>query len=134
MLKSILKYYMKNGSLFKVFLKELEGTEKYSPVEVECYQNEKLQQTIRIVCENVSYYRNVMKKLKLTPEDIKIKEDLRKLPIINKQIVQQNFKDFRNANFKGLVFKGYTSGTTGSPGMFLRDLKSINFENAFLWR
>lgn len=57
---------------------------------------------------------------------------MQKLPIIDKKSVQTNFSDFKNKNFKGLVNKGHTSGTTVTPGTFLRDLCSINFENAVI--
>lgn len=134
MIKQFIKYHLRNGKLFERYCKELKATEKYSVEELQQYQNEKLQYTIRNAYENVPFYRRVLDARKLKPSDIRTKEDLQKLPIINKKTVQDNFKNFRNKNFKGLVFKGYTSGTTGAPGTFLRDLNSINFENAAIWR
>jgi len=134
MIKDFLKYYLRNGLLFKKYLKVQEKTEKFSPLELKEYQSEKLRKTIKVAYEYVPFYRKVFKERKLTPEDIRTAEDLVKLPIIDKHIIRENFKDFRNKAFKGLVFKGYTSGTTGAPGIFLRDLNSINFENASIWR
>ncbi len=130
MLKQFVKYYLRNGKTFEKYFKELEATEKYSRVELQIYQNEKLQKVIKTAYENVPYYRRIFDERNLKPSDIKDQEDLQKLPIIDKKSVQTNFSDFKNKNFKGLVNKGHTSGTTGTPGTFLRDLCSINFENA----
>lgn len=134
MIKDFLKYYLRNGKVFQRYLQELEKTEKYSAIEIQNYQNEKLQRIIHNAYENVPYYRRVFDELNLKPSDIRTKEDLQKLPMIDKDIVRKNFNDFTNKNFKGFVFKAYTGGTTGTPGLFLRDLISINFENAILWR
>lgn len=132
--KDFSRYYLRNRRLFFKCLKELEETEKYSFQELQEYQNEKLKRIIKIAYENVPFYRKIFIEKKLTPRDIGTIEDLQKLPFIDKQKVQENFSDFRNKKFKGFVSKGYTTGTTGSPGIFLRDLFSINFENAALWR
>lgn len=134
LIKDFFQHYLRNGALFSKLLNELEETEKYSTEEIKEYQNEKLQRTINIAFEHVPFYRNIFKERKLTPQDIRTIEDLQKLPVIDKQTVRKNFPDFKNKNFKGFVFKGYTTGTTGSPGVFLRDLNSINFERAAFWR
>lgn len=132
--KDFSRYYLRNGRLFYKCLKELEETEKYSLQELQEYQNEKLRRIIKIAYENVPFYRRIFIEKKLTPRDIGTIEDLKKLPIIDKQKVRENFIDFKNKKFKRFIFKGYTTGTTGSPAVFLRDLFSINFENAALWR
>ena len=132
--KDFAKYYPRHGKLFKKFLKELEEIDRYSLEELKEYQNQRLKRTINIAFEHVPFYRNIFKERKLTPQDIRTIEDLQKLPVIDKQTVRENFEDFKNKNFKGFVFKGYTTGTTGSPGVFLRDLNSINFERAAFWR
>lgn len=132
--KDYFRHYLRNGTLFSKLLNELEETEKYSSEEIKEYQNEKLRKTITLAYNNIPFYHNVFKERGLTPRDIQTTEDLQKLPIIDKQIVQKDFDSFRNKKHKGLVFKGHTSGTTGSPGVFLRDLNSINLEQAAFWR
>ncbi|MDN3513893.1 MAG: hypothetical protein NG747_05775 [Candidatus Brocadia sp.] len=134
MIKDFFKYYLRTGLSFKKYLKELEKTERFSPAELKEYQNEKLRQTVKVAYEAVPFYKRVFQERKLTPHDIKTAEDLVKLPMIDKHIIRENFKDFRNNSFKGFVFKGLTGGTTGTPGTFFRDLHSINYENAHLWR
>lgn len=134
MIKDFLRHYLRSGKLFKRCLREAEERKKYSLSELREYQNEKLRETIKIAYKSVPFYRGIFKKYKLSPQDITKTEDLRKLPMINKEIVRKNFKDFRNRNYRGLVIKGQSSGTSGTPGVFLRDLYSINYEKAMLWR
>jgi len=134
MIKNALKYYMRNGKLYNQYSAELKKTESYSSIELEHYQNEKLQNIIHSAYENVKFYRNAFDDRKLKPSDIKTKEDLKKLPIIEKDMVQSNINNFLNQGKKKYLFKSLTGGTTGTPGVFFRDIDSINFENAALWR
>jgi len=130
LVKDFGKYYLRNGRLFDKYLEELEGAEKYSSSELKQYQEEKLKRIINIAYEHVPFYRKMFQERKLGPRDIQTIEDLKKLPIIDKGTVRAHFKELRNNNHKGIISKGHTSGTTGTPGVFLRDLDSINLENA----
>ena len=77
-------------------------------------QSEKLVKQVKHVYENVPYYRDLMEKKGVTPDDIKSIDDLYKLPFISKA-------DLRDAYPYGLLAKPLsecvrihsTSGTTG---------------------
>ena len=77
-------------------------------------QSEKLVKQVKHVYENVEYYRNLMDKKGVTPDDIKSVGDLHKLPFLTKA-------DLRDAYPYGLLAKPLsecvriqsTSGTTG---------------------
>ena len=77
-------------------------------------QSEKLVKQVKHVYENVPYYRNLMDKKGVTPDDIKGIDDLHKLPFLSKA-------DLREAYPYGLLAKPLkdcvrihsTSGTTG---------------------
>ena len=93
----------------------------YQP-EIECasreqiraWQDERLVKQVRHVYENVPYYRALMEKKGVTPEDIRSVDDLHKLPFLTKA-------DLRDAYPYGLLAKPLsdcvriqsTSGTTG---------------------
>jgi phenylacetate-CoA ligase len=72
------------GREFERRLRELLESEKWSAAEIEAYQNEKLQDLIRHTYENVPYYRERWKTLKLSPADIRSREDLPKLTVLTK--------------------------------------------------
>ena len=82
--------------------------------ELKKLQSEKLVKQVKHVYENVPYYRDLMNKKGVTPDDIKGIEDLHKLPFLTKA-------DLRDAYPYGLLAKPLeecvriqsTSGTTG---------------------
>ena len=96
--------------------------ENYYQPEMECasreqiraWQDERLVNTVHRVYKNVPYYRNLMEKKGVTPDDIKSVDDLHKLPFLTKD-------DLRDAYPYGLLTTPLhdcvriqsTSGTTG---------------------
>ncbi len=132
--KDFLRHRLRSGRAFQRWLQELQQSEKFSTAEIECYQNDALRRTIKTAYDSVPFYRKAFDEYHLKLADIRTVADLQKFPFIDKKTVRENFKLFRNRRFKGLTYKGLTSGTTGTPGVFLRDLNSINFENAAVWR
>src|SRR5579864_1284341 len=102
------------GSDFERFLGELVDSEKWSAGEIEAYQNEKLRRLIRHAYENVPYYRERWKALKISPDEIRSRADLQKLPVLTKEEVRQNTDRFisRQAQKRELLSR-HTSGTTG---------------------
>ncbi|MCI8442171.1 MAG: phenylacetate--CoA ligase [Provencibacterium sp.] len=85
-----------------------------SPEQIRSWQDERLVKTVRHVYQNVPYYRSLMEKKGITPEDIRSVDDLHKLPFLTKD-------DLRDAYPYGLLAMPLsdcvriqsTSGTTG---------------------
>ena len=123
------------GPKFEKALQEFEKKEFWSWEQIKEYQNEKLRLLIQHSYEKVPYYRNIMNKIKLKPDDIKTIEDLPKLPILTRNDIKQNFDNLRAQNFIRKKLKlGYTSGTTGSPLQFYWDKNICLINNAMDWR
>jgi len=96
--------------------------ERYYQPEIECasqeqikaWQDERLVKQVKHVWDNVPYYRKKMEAAGVTPDDIKSRDDLHKLPFVTKA-------DLRDAYPYGLMGKPVsecvriqsTSGTTG---------------------
>src|ERR1039458_4204987 len=123
------------GSVFDQRLAELLNSEKWSASEIEAYQNEKLRLLVRDAYENVPYYRKRWKSLKISPDDIKSRDDLVKLPVLTKEDVRENFDRIvsRKASKRDLVFR-HTSGTTGKALHFYTTKAAIAFQWAVWWR
>ncbi len=91
-----------------------EDIETMSPEDMRKLQNERLVKQVHHVYENVPYYRDLMDKKGVKPDDIRSVDDLHKLPFLSKA-------DLREAYPFGLLAKPLsdcvrihsTSGTTG---------------------
>ncbi|MFP3204707.1 MAG: phenylacetate--CoA ligase [Metallosphaera yellowstonensis] len=87
--------------------------------EIEDVQRFRLRRMIRRVYERSPFYRRIFRERNLTPEDIKEKEDLRKLPFTTKSHLRENAYpyggEFLTVEFEELVGWHMTSGTTGVP-------------------
>ncbi|KKG56901.1 phenylacetate--CoA ligase family protein [Methanosarcina mazei] len=116
-------------------LRELEKTQYYTRSELENYQNKKLKLLIKHAYENVPYYHRIFRSNNLTPEDIKSKNDLVKLPYLTKEDIRINFNDLIAKNYETRKLQlVHTSGTTGSPLEFYWDTNVMLMENAFIRR
>jgi phenylacetate-CoA ligase len=89
--------------------------------ELEKYQLEKVKQQVTIAYEKSPAYRDIFDKAGVTPEDLKTLDDLRKFPILTKQVVRdrQDAKpilgDLIVASEDDVVFISSSSGSTGAP-------------------
>lgn len=123
------------GQEFDRRLRELTDSEKWSRGEIEAYQNEKIRDLIRNAYESVPYYRELWKSMKISPDDIRCREDLAKLPVLTKEDVRQNSGRLISQKFsrRNLLFR-HTSGTTGKALHFYVTRAAIAFQWAVWWR
>lgn len=99
----------------------------YSYPDLKNDQEAKLRNLILFSYENVPYYHKLFKSLNLIPEDIKTIEDLEKLPVLNKEIIKENWEDFKPINLNKMKYYSLaTGGSTGTPFQF-RLLKHDRF-------
>ncbi|KRF54323.1 hypothetical protein ASG97_02620 [Bacillus sp. Soil745] len=134
-INNLIRKQAREGILFKRILRTLEETKYFSKHELYEYQSLHLKKIINHAYENVPYYNKIFKSIKLVPDDIRNSDDLWKVPLLTKEDVKKNFKELKSIKSPNILLStGRTSGTTGSPTKFYRDLYSINFENAVVWR
>lgn len=85
---------------------------------------------------NVPYYKKVFVEAGFNPDYFKSAEDLKKIPILTKEIIRENFKDLIAKNFKNKsITKNRSGGTTGKPIEYYlpKELKG-DFNYASLYR
>jgi phenylacetate-CoA ligase len=68
-------------------------------------QEKQLRNMINFAYKNVPYYHKLFDDLKLSSDDIKKVEDLEKLPILTKEIIKQNWDDFKQFNLNKEICK-----------------------------
>ena len=115
--------------------KLMREAEHYSEQQLQDLQNRRLQKLIQHCYTNVPYYRNLFKSLSLTPDDIKTREDLRKLPVLTKQMIRDHYDELvaeNIAEYKSM--NGSTGGSTGTPLKFKKDVQTWNMAWASSFR
>jgi len=80
-------------------------------------QEKKLRLMIKYVYSNIPYYHELFKSLNIKPIDIKILDDLQKIPILTKSEIQNNFRKLLPNNFDSN--QNYFRRTSGSTGKAL---------------
>jgi len=123
------------GNSYKTLEREVFEREKWTPEQIKTFTKKRCQAIVKHAASTVPYYRRLFTEMHLDPQDIKGPEDLKALPIINKQIVQENPDDF-NSNLKNQMRYSmtHTSGTTGAGLIFPVTLEAEQQQWAIWWR
>ncbi|WP_233084533.1 phenylacetate--CoA ligase family protein [Methanococcoides orientis] len=98
-------------------------------------QEKQLRHMISFAYSNIPYYRKLFNSLKLDPSDITGLADLEKLPILTKDIIKENWEDFKPVGLDQMkYYVNSTGGSTGTPFKY-RLLKYDRFlSGAMLYR
>lgn len=104
--------------------------EKKSISEIKEFQEEKLQGLLTYLKTNSKFYQNLFDKNSININEIKTLEDLTKIPVTNKDDLQNHSKDFLCVPNNNIVDFVTTSGTLGEPVTFAmteNDLKRLAY-------
>jgi phenylacetate-CoA ligase len=125
------------GTCAYKWLRIIKQMQSWTPEQVVEWQERQLQSFIKHAYEHTIYYRRVMDERGLTPEDIQTAEDLKKLPIMTKQIANAHFNEIVPDNLSSFKYrKGKTGGTTGEPMYYYCDEDTWGYVTAakiFYW-
>src|SRR5262249_51783967 len=134
-LKAIELYFERYGRKFRRLFDDFDKNQWRSRAELESYQDDRLRRVIRHAYETVPYYSELMRSLRLHPDDIKSKADLPKLPTLTKEDIRNNAERLLSSAYpKALLRHGHTSGTTGSPLDFHYDIHTCVVHHVADWR
>ncbi len=94
----------------------------WSKTDIEIWQNNKLHDFVEHAYNHTIYYRKLFDQLGLTPDDIQCRQDLSKLPVITKEIVNSHFNELIPDNLSSFKYRLCRSGgTTGVPIQYYCD-------------
>lgn len=128
-------YYERYMGNYSKSLKELLESQWFSQNKINAIQNKKLSHLISHAYRNIPYYNTVFKQKGLSPNDFNSVDDLKKLPVLKKEIVRKYCDSLiaKNMGSKKLI-KLNTSGTTGKTLSISVDIESRRREYAFITR
>ena len=107
---------------FKVFIRYFfyKNSQYWRKQKIEKFQDKQLIKLIKHASKNVPYYRQLFAEIKLNVDKFKGREDLHKIPILEKETIRKNKELFiaDNAKKYGITWDS-TSGSTGTPLHFV---------------
>lgn len=121
------------GPAYEQVLRDIAGREGWSARQFADYQCKMLREVIRQAAQRVPHYRRVFAEAGISAESIRTVEDLRRLPILEKQVVRSNPLSLVDETLdRASLMKQHTSGTTGTPLDLYRDVALSSAAFAYL--
>lgn len=124
----------KSGRFYKSHLQRLRRTQWLSTQDLLDLQEEETLRFVEYAYSNVPYYHELFKHNGLVPSDICSLDDIRKIPMLTKEMVRQNSERLLSRRFvkRDLVWM-HTSGTTGKALKIALSKECFEREYAFNW-
>ena len=88
---------------------------EWSEDKLKQYQNEEFLKLVMHCYKNVPYYQEKFAEYGIRPKSIQSVDDIKKLPILNKEIIRKNLNKLKATNMDNNK-KKYTFSTSGSTG------------------
>lgn len=129
------KHYRTNIKDLKTYFSFLIKSQWWEPEVFAEYQVKSLQNTLRTAFTQTNYYSRIQKELGCNVEDFRNVEQLKKIPLLKKEMLRGAENDFYNKSFNlKKCTHIFTSGTTGSPINILESSESFSHRMAFVSR
>jgi phenylacetate-CoA ligase len=92
-------------------------------------QRRKLYQLIQYVSQNIPYYQQIVKEHNITFSEDTIFEDIKKFPLLTKEIIRNHFDELHRFRDK-TYYRNTSGGSTGEPVVFHQDKEYLSWANA----
>jgi phenylacetate-CoA ligase len=119
------------GFPFRRTRRWLTGSEFWSAEVIQAYQDRRIRAIVTIAYQHSPYYQDLFNRCGLSPEDIRGRHDLVKLPVLTKDAIRNSERSLLTARRPRVGWlNGHTSGTTGSPLSVWYDRTTCIWTNA----
>src|SRR5579862_57474 len=115
-------------------LRYLQTTERWSIEALRDLQIGLVRRLLRHAYQHTAHYRDVMDTCGLRPEDFESVDDIRRLPLLDRDTVRATMDSRLAAVAPNWVIKKTTSGTTGEPVVVKYNAESRHWRDATRWR
>jgi len=116
-----------SGTTIQPHLAALNKSQWWSKDQIAELQNKKIRMLIRHAYDNVPYYHRIFSQRGITPESIKTKDDLKKIPVLTKDDIRKNLPDLIARNIRPSDrIESHSSGSTGEPLKYYIDKRSYS--------
>lgn len=122
---------LRREPVFKIY-KELKASEKLSLDDLKTLQFNKLKKLISFAYENIDFYREIYKNADFHPQDLKLPEQVTKIPIISRPDLQKKYT--LPGKLTKSNYKANTAGTTGESLTLYVDNLSWAYHHANIFR
>ena len=123
---------LKFHSGISAWFRQIARMQKWKPSQIEEWQNAKMRELVQDAYRYSPYYRNLFDSLSLSPDSIRTKKDLEKIPPLTKEIIRDHFDEIVLQGKRDLSYRiCSTGGSTGNPTRYFKDNNSWGFINAF---
>lgn len=115
--------------------RELEASQYWPLQRLLDYQWQRLTALLRHAYDTTPYYRRIFQERGLTPESIKAPDDLRKLPVLTREMVRDFTEELFSSRIERSQLQRFsTGGTTRQFVAYYRDQESFNIKAGAAWR
>lgn len=126
------------GTKAMYWYRRINKMSKWSNDEINEWQLSQLRNLLQHAYDHTIYYKEIFDERGLLPEDIITFNDLSKLPVLTKNIINERFNDFIPDNIRKIKHRyGSTGGSTGEPFKYIIDENTWGFVTAikiFSWK
>ena len=120
---------------FWTLLREAEERSSWPPDQVRQYRDQRLRRFVQYCSQSVPYYQRWFRENDVAPQDIRTLDDLTRLPILTKTVVQDHCSSLTSDTVPVRQrITTHTSGTTGAGLRFSTTLAALQQQYAIEWR
>lgn len=131
-LKETAKYLLRCYPVIRPYIKRVDAMYEMSNEELKNRNEERFLYIFRRAYDKSPFYHRLYKEAGIKKEDIKCLEDIKKLPVITKDMVKKHAPEMLTVP-KWQVMAGHTSGTTGTPLTVYSSWSSIWWNQAYTY-
>lgn len=115
------------GTRIGHYFRHFDSTLRWNREELERYRLNKLKRLLESAERHSPYYRKLFKAVGFSAEDVKSLKDIESLPIVERDTIRDRGDEMINERIpKSKLFKGSSSGTTGTPITYYHDADGIS--------